>query len=167
MRCAQVDPYIEAFVDGSLDLPRASVIDAHVGSCARCAARARAAGRVSRALSAAPPVRAPRGFAGRVMDVVYREALAGGPGAASGVRPPSRLPARVYRRLGLSCMLTAGVLAVSLFIPRAAYSTLAGTGIAGTAFSRESAGAVKSALDGADNAVRAILRERAKEGSGR
>jgi anti-sigma factor RsiW len=156
MRCAQVDPYIEAFVDGSLDLPRASVIGAHVGSCARCAARARAAGRIVRALSAAPPVRAPRGFADRVMDVVYRQALAG---------PPRVAPDRFYRKLGLSFVLTAGVLAVSLFIPRAAYSNLAGTGIAGAAFSRESTVAVKSALDGADNAVRGILRERVKEGS--
>jgi len=111
--------------------------------------------------------RAPRGFTDRIMDVVYREALAGGPGAAESVARPSRLPARVYRRLGLSFVLTAGVLAVSLFIPRTAYSTLVGTGIAGAAFSRESTVAVRSALDGADNAVRGILRERVKEGSGR
>ena len=165
MRCARVDPYIEAFVDGSLDPPRTSEIDAHVGSCARCAARVRAAGRIARTLAAEPRVRAPRGFADRVMDVVYRETLAGGPGASERVERPSRLPARVYRRLGLSCVLTAGVLAVSLFIPRAAYSTLASTSITGAAFSQESEVAVKSALDGADNAVRGILRERVKEGS--
>jgi anti-sigma factor RsiW len=78
MRCAQVDPYIEAFVDGSLDPRRASEIAAHVGSCAMCAARARAAGRIVRSLGVEPRVRAPRGFTDRVMDVVYREALAGG-----------------------------------------------------------------------------------------
>jgi len=167
MRCAQVDAYIEAFVDGSLDPARAREIAAHVGSCTRCAARARAAGRIARVLDTEPRVRAPRGFTDRIMDVVYREALAGGPGAAESVVRRSRLPARVYRRLGLSFVLTAGVLAVSLFIPRTAYSTLVGTEIAGAAFSRESTVVVRSALDGADNAVRGILRERVKEGSDR
>ena len=158
MRCARVEPYIEAFMDGSLDPARVLAIEAHVGSCARCAARARAARRITWALAAEPSVRAPGGFADRVMDAVYRQALAG---------PPRAAPDRFYRKLGLSFVLTAGVLAVSLFIPRASYSTLVGSGTAGAAFSQESTVAVRSALDGADNAVRGILCERENEGSGR
>jgi anti-sigma factor RsiW len=158
MRCARVEPLVERYVDGSLDAPRAREIDAHAGSCARCTSRIETARRIAAAFAAAPRVRAPRGFADKVMDAVYRQALANRPRVA---------PPRFYRKLGLSFVLTAGVLAVSLFIPRAAYSTLVGADISGAAFSRENTVAVKSALDGADNAVRAILRERVKEGSGR
>jgi len=44
---------------------------------------------------------------------------------------------------------------------------LSGTGSAGMAFSREGEESVKTVLEGADNAVRGILRERMKEGGGR
>jgi anti-sigma factor RsiW len=158
MRCARVEALVERYVDGRLEASAAREIGEHARFCARCTARIETARRIAAAFAAVPPVRAPRGFADRVMDGVYRQALAG---------PRRAAPERFYRKLGLSFVLTAGVLAVSLFIPRAAYSTLAGTGIAGAAFSRESTLAVKSALDGADNAVRGILREHVKEGSGR
>jgi anti-sigma factor RsiW len=166
MRCAQVDPYIEAFVDGSLDPRRASEIVAHVGSCAMCAARVRAAGRIVRSLGVEPRVRAPRGFTDRVMDVVYREALAGG-ARPQGVERPSRVPARGYRRLGLSFLLTAGVLAASLFIPRIAYPSLMAVSGAGAGFVGEGTTAVRGALDGADAAMRGMLGENVNGGSQR
>jgi anti-sigma factor RsiW len=185
MRCARVDPYIEAFVDGSLDPARASEIAAHVGSCAKCAARARAAGRINRALSAQGAIgaesraRAPHGFAHRVMDTVYREALVGVPrpsdaaaraAAARGAaarRASARAPARGYRRLGLSFVLTAGVLAASLFIPRIAYPSLMAASGAGAGFAGESSTSIRAALDGADAAMRGILGENGNGGNQR
>ena len=73
------------------------------------------------------PVRAPRGFADRVMDAVYRESLTGrsqDPEAAGPRAWPRATVSRLYRRLGWSFMLTAALLAASLLIPHGAYSTL-------------------------------------------
>lgn len=170
MRCAQVGRHVDRFVDGVLNTSLARQIEAHVRSCARCTARLEAARAVLKGFGA-PVDRAPPGFAARVMDAVYREALAGGPrpaGSEAQVALPTRLPARICRRLGLSFVLTAGVLAASLLIPRVAYPGLLGTGSGGaSAFSREGSAAVEGALNWADSAVRGILREQANGGSER
>jgi anti-sigma factor RsiW len=175
MRCAQVGRRVERFVDGALDVGLAREIGAHLQSCRRCSARVNTARALLRG-SRAPAESAPTGFASRVMEAVYREALAGGP-RVSALEPqerrPARLPARVYRRLGLSLVLTAGVLAASLFVPRAAYPGLFGLGSGAnglsqetsTAVSRGFGSAVQSALNGADSVVRSILREQANGGS--
>jgi hypothetical protein len=166
MRCAQVDPHVERFMDGVLDTALTRRIETHVRSCARCTARLDTARAVLGGLAASLD-RAPPGFATRVMDAVYREALAGRPrsvGSETAGAPPSRMPARVYRRLGLSFLLTAGVLAASLFVPRAAYPSLLGTGST-AGFSRDGSAAVRDALNWADSAVRGILREQANGGS--
>jgi anti-sigma factor RsiW len=176
MRCAQVDRRVERFVDGALDAARALKVEAHLLSCARCNARVDAARGLLKGLGA-PMDRAPTGFAARVMDAVCREALAGGPRPSASesleVRQ-ARLPAqRIYRRLGLSFVLTAGVLAASLLVPRAAYPGLLGTGSAAAGLSRESGAVVprgfgpvvQNALNGADSVVRGILREQANGGS--
>ena len=169
MRCAQVDRHVERFVEGAVDAALALRIETHVRSCSRCTARLATARAVLMGLTA-PLDRAPPGFASRVMDAVYREALAGSARKGRSENREvlqSRMPARIYRRLGLSFVLTAGVLAVSLFIPRVAYPGLLGTGFRAAAFSRDSSDAVRGALNGADSAVRGILHEQTNGGSER
>jgi len=168
MKCAQVERRVERFVDGAVEAEQAGRIERHLQSCARCSARVDAARAVLKGLDV-PSEKAPAGFAARVMDAVYQEALRQSrqTGAA---RPQSQ---RIYRRLGLSFVLTAGVLAVSLFVPHAAYNGLLGTGSAaagpppesGTAAHRGLGAAVQSALGGADSVVRGILREQANGGN--
>ena len=167
MRCAQVDHRVERFVDGVLDIRLVRRIEAHLRSCTRCAARVDAARALLKGF-AAPAERAPPGFAARVMDAVYREALAGTSrlsAAGNQETRPARWPVRVSRRLGLSLVMTAVVLAASLFVPGAAYPRLFGFGSTaaglprggGAAAPRELSAAVQSALDGADSVVRGIL----------
>jgi hypothetical protein len=115
---------------------------------------------------AAPPVRAPRGFAQRVMSEVYREALAAraapqksaerSAAAATAAAAPS---SRLYRRLALSFMITAAVLMVSLLVPRGAYPGLIGAA-AGKALGPGPTSAVQTALTGAAVAVQGALGER-------
>jgi hypothetical protein len=169
MRCAQVDRLVERLVDGALENSLAWRIEAHARSCLRCTGRIQTARGVVEGFTA-PRERAPSGFSARVMDAVYREALAGAPRLAAMEKQPARspgVPARMYRRLGLSLLLTAGVLTASLFVPRAAYPGLLGVDFAAAGFSRGSSAAVRGALNGADSAVRGILREHAHGGSGR
>jgi anti-sigma factor RsiW len=154
MRCARVEPLIERFVDGDCDPAEKSGIEAHALTCARCTARIASARRLAAALGRAQVVRAPRGFNVRVMNEVYRQALAGHP-VLEEARALQLKP--MYRRLGISFMVTAFVLSASLLIPRAAYPTLIGArgvdaGVGGSA-------AVQSVLQGADRAVRGILGE--------
>jgi anti-sigma factor RsiW len=162
MRCARVEPLIERFVDGAVSLRDAREIEAHALTCARCTARIAAARRLSGALGRAQGVRAPRGFAERVMNEVYRQALAGHPAAGSQV--PQRTVGKMYRRLGLSFMISAAVLSASLVIPRVAYPTLIGSrgpdaGVGGSAV-------VQSVIQGADKTVRGILGEQQVGGYG-
>jgi len=163
MRCAQVGPLVERYVDGALDEARASEVAAHAAGCGPCRARIAAAQAVRDALAAEPAIRAPRGFSARVMDAVYREALTGAPFGPRAGEPIRAVGAgRMYRRLGLSFLLTAGVLAASLLIPRVAYPSLAESGL-----SQGKGVVVRSALDGADTAVRGILREQGNGGNSR
>lgn len=117
---------------------------------------------------AAETVHAPHGFARRVMDGVYRESLAA---RALPVRPASRghilagavrssrpTVARMYRRLGLSFMFTAAVLAASLLVPHGAYPTLIGGG-SDSALGAGPSHAVQRALVGAGHAVQGALGE--------
>jgi anti-sigma factor RsiW len=164
MRCGQVQRLVEAYVDGRLEGSAAAGVASHEGSCGRCAARIAAARRVHAALMGAPRVRAPRGFTATVMDAVYRQALAGG-GEATGAKTERTAPLRMYRRLGLSFVITAGVLAISLLVPRMAYPTLVGGREAAPRFETVGDAVVKGALNGADDAVRGILRE-PREGRG-
>jgi hypothetical protein len=172
MRCAHVGPLVERFVDGSLGEHAVMQVTAHARACSRCTKRIEAARAVAHALITDASARAPKGFAAKVMEGVYRQALSapreplGAPLPAD--RTPARSPvaaARFYRKLGLSLVLTAGVLAVSMFIPRGAYPTLVGSGRTG--ISREGAVVVQSALLGAGSTVRGILGETVKEGSDR
>ena len=100
-------------------------------------------------------VRAPRGFAGRVMNAVYRESLAARP---LSVRVSQPMASRLYRRIGLSLALTAAVLAASLLVPHGAYPMLLGGGRE-AALGAGPSDAVRSALRGAGDAVQGVLGE--------
>ncbi len=169
MRCAQAGPLVERYVDGVLDPGLARAIRDHAVTCTRCARRIEAARAVRDILASEPALRAPRGFADSVMDAVYREALAGPQAGAREERETRPLltagSARTYRRLGLSFLLTAGVLAASLLVPRIAYPTLFGA--AETGLSRDSGAVVRGAMNGAETMVRDILREQENGGSAR
>jgi anti-sigma factor RsiW len=158
MRCAEAGPLVDRFVDRVLPAEHAALLEAHVAGCAACRARLEAARRLAGALSAERSadrrLKAPRGFAAAVMDEVFRQALWGPKPSAA----PSRaaVPTRVYRRLGLSLVLSAGVLcAVLVTQPQLIPGLHAGH----TApFTRDGTGVVRAAIDGADQAVERALR---------
>ncbi len=104
-------------------------------------------------------VHAPRGFSQRVMNAVYREALAGAPAGAPRAQSSVRV-SRLYRRLALSFMVTAAVLTASLLVPKGAYPTLFESGGAGAGLGRAASTAVDSLLFGAANAIQGALGER-------
>ena len=106
-------------------------------------------------------VRAPQGFAHRVMDVVYKESLA--PGRSSPGAAPAALG--LYRRLGWSFMLTAVVLAMSLLILHGGYTTLIGADSAGRALGTGPSAVVRGALTIAGQAVQGALGENQIGGS--
>ena len=81
MRCAQVEPLVERYVDGALDASAAGQVAEHVRTCVRCTSRMETARSIAAQLYAAPAVRAPRGFAEKVMDAVYRQEFSGMPRA--------------------------------------------------------------------------------------
>jgi anti-sigma factor RsiW len=144
-------------------------IEEHAQSCTRCAARIGTARSLTAALASVPAVFAPAGVFQKVMDGVYRQALTPAPAAGTGVAGATgggTSAARFYRKLGLSLVLTAGVLGMSLLIPRATYTALVGTG-GSVVVSRESTSVVKSALDGAGSTVRGILGESPRGGDDR
>jgi anti-sigma factor RsiW len=179
MRCGNVEPLVERYVDGVLDAPMAQDVERHVRTCGRCTARVAAARRLQAAFAAEPLVRAPRGFTSAVMDAVYREALApqhaadgegmerqGADGgraawglsafARTGARSP--LPVlRMYRRLGLSFVLTAVVLTASLLIPRFSYPALLTEQGIGAGVGRGSAVIAQGTLENANQAMRVLM----------
>ena len=155
MRCGRAEKLIDRYVDGRLPEEMAREVALHESSCARCAARIGAARGLTGALAEEPILRAPNGFVDRVMDSVYREALTSARQAAGSEERNSALH-RIYRRLGLSVMLSAAVLTASLIVPRAFYPLPTEAVAAG--FSRDRPSLVKDALGGAGRAVSETLR---------
>lgn len=146
MRCAQVASLVERYIDGALSLKEAAAVDMHIGTCPSCAEQIATARRLVAVLGAEPMLKAPRDFADRVMEAVYRQ-------QPSAERVPLRAPLPVYRRLGLSFVLTAIVLTASLLIPSVAYPSFFG----GQRTEVGAARTVKRAIASADSAVRGIL----------
>jgi anti-sigma factor RsiW len=171
MKCAQVERLVDALVDGRLPAEQATAVQEHAAGCHRCAARIRQARAIREALSSTRSVRAPYGFAERVMAGVYEQALRGAPSAADRARPVRRAvgsearAARAYRRMGISFLLTAGVLAISLLIPRIAYTGIVGR--QGTQIAQGSVSVVRGLLSGADHTVRGALGESGTGGNTR
>lgn len=130
MRCARVDSLLDRYVDGTLNRAAASAVSKHLESCPRCPGRLAVARRLAAALASGQEAAAPPGFARRVMDEVYRQALRGTPvstadqGMERDAREREGRRAGFYRRLGYTFMVSAGILAVSLLIPHASYLTL-------------------------------------------
>jgi len=164
MRCAQADPLFDRYVDGVLPAGNAASLEAHLADCAACRERLADARSIARALAADHRVKAPKGFAAAVMDEVFRarperqsvrEAL-GGRQARDAIPSRAAVPTRIYRRLGLSIVLSAGVLgAVLVTQPRLMPGRRSGE----TApFAREGSGVVRAILDGADQVVERALR---------
>jgi anti-sigma factor RsiW len=157
MRCAKVGLLMDRYVDGRLPADLAEAVGTHARGCARCAERIESARRLADALAAVPPLRAPTGFHDRVMDAVYREALKGAPGERAPAARSTSSRLRTYRRLGLSFMLSAVVLAVSLVLPRGLYPSLIRPESVAAGLSRGAPSAVKDALNGAGRAVQGTL----------
>jgi anti-sigma factor RsiW len=151
MRCAEVGRLVDRYVDGSLAADRSAGLERHAAACAACRRLVAEARGVRRLLATdATAARAPRGFADRVMDRVYHEALwkpVAAPRAAA-----ASIPARGYRRLGLCVMLGAAAAAALLVVPRAVVPGMSGSWAldGGSAF-------VERVLDGADGVVRGAL----------
>jgi len=151
MRCAEAGRLVDRFVDGRLAAERSVALERHAAECASCRRLVTEARDARRLLAAeATAVRAPRGFADRVMDRVYRETLwtpAAAPRAAA-----AGIPARGYRRLGACVMLGALAAAALLVVPRIALP-----GEAGARATESGSAFVERALHGADGAVRGAL----------
>ena len=171
MRCAQVGRLVDALVDGRLADAQRAALEEHAAGCDRCARSVRRAQEIREAFRVAAAVRAPAGFAERVMAGVYEQALRGLPLSAGAdvpherVRVPAGRAALVYRRMALSFLLTAGVLAFSLLIPRLAYPAIVGR--EGTQIAQGSTSVVRGLLSGADRTVRGALGESATGGNSR
>jgi len=164
MRCAHVDSLLDRYVDGTLDRDAASSVSRHLETCRRCPQRLAAARLLVAGLASARDVSAPQGFARRVMDEVYRQALGGtvsraaGRGADRESREREARRAGFYRRLGFTFMLSAGILAVSLLIPHASYPTLIQAQLAG-AQRAPGTSVVQNVLVGAGRIVQGTLGE--------
>jgi anti-sigma factor RsiW len=151
MTHSQVSRLLDAFVDGTLKAAEQEAVERHTASCPRCAGDLAKAERTLSLLREPPPVRIPHGFARRVMDGVYEQALR----APRAEETDTAETTRVYRRLGYSFMVTAGVLALTLTVPRLAYPRLVDpTGVqsGGTTI-------VKGLMEGAAHSVRGALGE--------
>jgi len=151
MTCAEVGRLADRYVDGRLAADRRAALERHAAACTACRRLVAEARDVRRLLAAdAAAVRAPRGFADRVMDRIYRETLwkpAAAPRAAA-----AGVPARGYRRLGACVLLGAVAAAALLVVPRIVPPGDAGAWAmdGGSAF-------VERALRGAEGAVRGAL----------
>jgi anti-sigma factor RsiW len=88
MTCDDVEPLVEAYVDGELDLERALAVETHVAGCAACAARLERTRALARTMKAAPYFRAPEALAQRVRATI--------PAASATVQP--RRPDATRRR---------------------------------------------------------------------
>jgi anti-sigma factor RsiW len=165
-----VNRIVDAYVDGRLAPSLGTELEEHLRGCSRCREILAQARGIGEALSSIVPATAPAGFADRVMARVYRQALAGRAAAAADGKTAraeanNAAAVRTYRRLGLSFMLTAGVLAASLLVPRAAYTRLLVS--SGADIAQGSTALVQTVMAGAGDTVRDALGESGRGGNTR
>ncbi|MCL5676514.1 MAG: zf-HC2 domain-containing protein [Firmicutes bacterium] len=86
MSCADLFATLQMYVDGVTDEEETRLAAAHLAECAACRGRVEGWRRVVKSLEGLGPVRAPEGFADRVMDAVRR--------------PAEREPARSFAAVG-------------------------------------------------------------------
>ena len=166
MRCARVDSLLDRLVDGALKRawragsPRMSLL----ADAARSALRRQEALPMSWHPSPRPglPGALPKGSCGRSTNGRWLGDPC--PADVSAEREAQR--SGFYRRLGLSFMLSAGLLAVSLLVPRASYPTIIGSRAASAELSASGPSIVKDVLAGAGRAVQGALGETADARSG-
>ncbi len=156
MRCSTVDSLLDKYVDGKLEADTVKEMATHVASCDACSRSLAQAVGLASALASAPDGAAPAGFRARVMSEVHHLAMEGYPSRA-GAADREAQRGRFYRRLGLSFMLSAALLAVSLVIPPASYPTILATGAVAADLSAAGTPKVRAALTGADRLVRGTL----------
>jgi hypothetical protein len=130
MRCAEVGPLVDRYVDGLLPAATAAGLERHAAGCTACRRRIGAARELSRLLAnEATAARPARGFADRVMDRVLSETLwKPSAAAAEGSAQYAGVAARGYRRLGVCVMLGAAVLVAGITLPRVVGAGPAGAG---------------------------------------
>lgn len=109
--------------------------------------------RIAVAAAGEPPVHAPAHLLGTVMDAVYRESLRG-----VVEREAPEVPTRTYRRMGLSFLLSAAVVAATLLVPAGTLPRVMQPDGVAVALGAEGQSAVRSALAGASALVRGALR---------
>jgi anti-sigma factor RsiW len=150
--CQELSRQVARYVDGRLDEAAAATLAAHAARCARCRALIGAERRLSAALARGPAPRAPETLAESVMAAVYREAL-----APRGADPAPELTAKTCRRMGLSFVLSAALVAVVLLFPPGLLPPEFRTEGVAAALQGSRTSVVKDALAGADAAVRGAL----------
>jgi anti-sigma factor RsiW len=91
MTCDGVEPMVDAYVDGELDVERALAVEAHVAGCAACAARLERARALARTMKTAPYFRAPEALVRRV------RATSAAASATAHPRRPDATPGRQHR----------------------------------------------------------------------
>jgi len=155
-RCVKVQSLLDRYMDGVLAPNVEQAVRDHLATCSACARSFALAQGIAEALASPAPLPAPEGLHRRVMDEVYRLAMAGYPHRA-GADEKEAQRGRFYRRLGLCFMLSAAILAVSLVIPRVSYPTIfAGTAVAAD-LSSNGARIARITLIDADRVVRGTL----------
>jgi anti-sigma factor RsiW len=88
MTCEDIERFVDAYVDGELDLERTLALEAHVSACEACTARLDGIRAVRQALRTVPYFRAPETLAARVRTTFADAAAAA----------PSRQPGSVRAR---------------------------------------------------------------------
>jgi len=79
MTCDGVEPLVDAYVDGELDVEKALAVEAHAVGCATCAARLEGTRTLARTMKTAPYFRAPAALAQRVRATTSAASAAGQP----------------------------------------------------------------------------------------
>lgn len=102
------EEHLAGYVDGTLSPHERSAVDTHLADCARCRREVALASGARAALGSLAEVPAPPGVAASAL----REA-----GAAKRARPTAGLPAW-YRIAGVAAAVAAGLLVVSLVLPK-------------------------------------------------
>ena len=152
MRCRRVDNLLERYADGRVGTSLARRIEVHLQGCEGCAAALREVIALAERLQAFPAATAPDDLESRIMAAIAREAALRDSELASDRRAEVN---PLYRRLGLSFVLTAALLAGSLFIPHGAYFSLVGSPAVATYLGPERG--LKETLARAGGVVRGTL----------
>lgn len=155
MKCSEASRLLDEYLFNRLDCDKVRLLEEHIGSCIRCRHDMLFRKSLASDCNDIWNFKAPAGTEDSVLNAVYRlEADR----KSIGKNIPRKDAGLIYRRLGYSLVLSAGIILFSLFMPVAGVRLFSFSGSAQHGFGAQNTPKITDTFTGVDSEFRGLFK---------